>query len=90
MARGRPALRARLSRHLIDPSPLPWKRNGIDEPAFVVARGYHFVVVFDDVEEMFGTAKLIDGRVVNPVFYASLALTLGEFEQLEIAHGNLC
>ena len=71
---------ARFSGHLIDPHPAAIDRLGQTEQVFVVARLPRRVVFFDDVEEIFGTAAEVDGRLVDLAMYGDLRLALKEAE----------
>ena len=63
---------------LIEPYPCTIDRFGGVEQAFVVARTPQRVVYFDDVEEDFGTAQEVDGRLVNCASNGPLVLALKE------------
>ncbi|QAY78154.1 hypothetical protein [Sphingosinicella sp. BN140058] len=77
-----PDLRHRLSAYLIDPKSAEIERSGQIERAFVVARIGRYVVSFDDVEEIFGTAELDGGRLHNAAWYGPALLALQELERL--------
>ena len=63
---------------LVDPHERAIERFGGAEAAFVVARGAERVVYFDDVEEEFGTAKDVAGRLTDAASYGPLVLALKE------------
>jgi hypothetical protein len=77
-----PSLKHRLSVYLIEPELAEIERFGQTEGAFVVARFGRWVVYFDDVEEIFGTAELHRGRLLNPASYGHVAVALRELERL--------
>jgi hypothetical protein len=54
------------------------ERWGSLEHVFVVARAQQRVVYFDDIEEEFGTARELEGRLVECAAYGSLILALQE------------
>ena len=62
--------------YLIDPYPVVLPRLGTEEQAFVVARSLTHVVYFEDVEEIFGTAREVDGRLVDCAMYGPLVLAV--------------
>lgn len=65
---------------LIDPYPCTMNRFGNVETAYVVAKAARRVVYFEDVEEIFGTAREIDGRLVEVADYGPLILALKNAE----------
>lgn len=77
-----PALGRRLSAYLIDPELAEIERFDQIEGAFVVARIGRYVVAYDDVEEIFGTAELAGGRLLNPAWYGNIVLALRELERM--------
>jgi hypothetical protein len=63
---------------LVDPYPCSVERFGGVEQAFVVAKGPHRVVYFDDVKKGFGTANELDGRLLDRAACGPLVLALKE------------
>lgn len=61
---------------LVDPYPLSIERFGQIERAYVVAKAAQRVVYFDDIEDDFGTAADVDGRLTDPASYGALVLAL--------------
>lgn len=76
-----PATIARLSSHLVDPRTALIERSGQWEPVFVVAQMGRHVVFFEDVEEYFGTAEEVGGKLSNVAIYSHIALALRGFER---------
>jgi len=66
---------ALLDQYAVDPYPVILEREG-DEQAFVVARSATHVVYFEDVEEIFGTAREVGGRLVDCAMYGPLVLAV--------------
>ena len=77
------ALRSELGHYLVDLSPASLKRSGEEENVFIVARGAGCVVFFDDVEDEFGIAKEIDGRLSDISFCGELVFALQALHRLE-------
>jgi hypothetical protein len=73
-----PSIWATRSSFLVDLYSCAIERFGNVEEAFVVARCGNRVVFFDDVEEIFGTADEVSGRLENCASYGPLFLALGE------------
>lgn len=67
----------------MEPSPALLMRFGKEENAFIVARGARFVVFFDDVEEEFGIAEEVDGRLSGVSFCGDLMFALQELHRRE-------
>ncbi|WP_447931524.1 hypothetical protein [Sphingopyxis fribergensis] len=63
---------------LVEPFECTIERFGGVEVAFVVAIGPERVVYFDDVEEDFGTAKVVAGRLEGAAAYGPLIVALRE------------
>ncbi|WP_430416376.1 hypothetical protein [Parasphingorhabdus sp.] len=73
--------------YLVDPQPCLIDRFEKRETAYIVARGKHYVVFFDDIEETFGTAQEIDGLLVRPADFEVLGAALRELIHIENSHG---
>src|SRR5689334_19444135 len=78
-----PAYMGQFDRYLIDPVPSLIRRFGGDECAYIVARSATHVVIYDDIEGDFGTAREVDGRIVDEAYFGDLALALRELRHLE-------
>ncbi len=63
---------------MVDPYQSKIERFGEVEDVFVVAKLPCRVVFFEDIEEEFGTASEIDGKLVDCLFYGDLRLALTE------------
>lgn len=77
-----PALRTALEGYFVEPYLVSWDRYGEVMRAFVVARIGKLVVFFDDIEEDFGTAKEVDGCLLQAAFYGGIVLALRELQRL--------
>ena len=75
-----PEIWPRYSARLVDPYAVTIDRFGRVEQAFVVARTPRRVVFFDDVEDVFGTASEVDGKLVDVAMYGDLRIALKEAE----------
>lgn len=77
-----PEARAVLDRYGVDPALYPCFRFGAYKATYVVARLGATVVLFDDVEELWGTGEVgADGRIAEWRIYGPLVLALGELER---------
>ncbi len=77
-----PARLALIDLYRVEPYAVIFERFDADEQAFVVARAGGYVAFFDDVEEIFGTAREAGGRLFDCAMYGNLALTIGELHRL--------
>jgi hypothetical protein len=75
-----PEIWARYATLLIDPYSARMDRFGQTDQVFVVARMPHRVVFFDDIEDIFGTAREVDGKLDDVAMYGDLRLALREAE----------
>ena len=77
-----PSLKSRLSAYIVDPQAASLQRVGKVERALIVARIGNHVVFYDDIEDDFGTAVEVAGKLTNVASYGNIALALTELERL--------
>lgn len=76
-----PNIWPRYAQKLIEPYIASIERFGEEEQVFVVAKLPTRVVYYEDIEEVFGTATEIDGRLVDCANYSDLRLCIMEAER---------
>ena len=77
-----PTLKVQLSSCLVDPYPTLVDRFDRPEVIFIVARINQRVAFFDDVEDEFGTADDVKGKLVNVALCGNIVLALRELQRL--------
>jgi hypothetical protein len=73
---------ATLAKMLVDPTPCDILRFGKTEQVFVVAKAGQRVVYFDDVEDDFATASVVDGVLVDSASYGPLVSALRQIKSI--------